>query len=123
MTFTELMALDKKPDQTKPVAGQPLPDSTIAKDKTERPVRPARTERSTGSEGSARTERPVRDDYRYIPSEQPYKREIKRHAFEIYKDQIERLQELKVATMKTGQLRSMSDMVREALDDFIKKQA
>lgn len=118
MTFTELMALDKKPVQPKPAATQPVSKSTVEKDK---PVRPVRSERTTGSVRRVRKDRPVRDNHHYVPSKQPYKREIKRHAFEIYKDQIERLQELKVATMKTGQLRSMSDMVREALDQFIQK--
>ena len=120
MTFTELMALDKKPDRTTPVADQAVPNTSTVQDKTQRPVLPERTK---GSVRRVRKERPVRGDYPYVPSEQPYKREIKRHAFEIYKDQIERLHELKTATMKTGQLRSMSDMVREALDHFIKKQS
>lgn len=97
---------------------QPLkPAAPTTLKKTERP------ERSRGSSRSLQTKPRVRDDYRYIPSQQPYKREIRRHSFEIYKDQVERLQDLKVAMMKTGRLRSMSDMVREALDNFLKKQA
>ena len=123
MTFTELMALDKIPDQPKPVAGQSVANSITPEKKTERPVRPVHPERSTGSRHSLPNKRRVRDDYRYTPAKQPSKREVKRHAFEIYKDQVERLQELKVATMRMGHLRSMSDMVREALDNFLKKQA
>jgi hypothetical protein len=118
MTFTELMSLDKKADKTKPVAGQSLAKSTIPQKTT---VRHVRSERSQGSRRSLQNKHRGRDDHRYIPSKQPHKREIKRHAFEIYKDQVERLQELKVAKMKTGQLRSMSDMVREALDNFLNK--
>jgi hypothetical protein len=122
MTFAELMALDKKPDKTKPVADQSLANSTAPEKKTVRPVRAVRPVRSTGSKRSLPNKRRVRNDYPNTPSKQPAQREIKRHAFEVYKDQVERLQELKVATMKTGELRSMSDMVREALDNFLKKQ-
>lgn len=123
MTFTELLALDKKLDTPKPVAGQSLADSTTPEKNTERPVRSVRSERSTGSTRGLLNQRRVQNDYRPTPSKQPSKREIKRHAFEVYKDQVERLQELKVAAMRTGHLRSMSDMVREALDNFLKKQS
>lgn len=52
----------------------------------------------------------------------PNKRERKRHPFDIYRDQLEQLQQMKTAhMMRAGEMRSMSEMVREALDDYIKK--
>jgi hypothetical protein len=113
MTFTELMALDNKPDKPKPAVAQANTKRLIHADKTERP------ERGEREEGPVR---PVRVSPPSGSSEQPHKREIKRHAFEIYKDQIESLQQMKINTMKTGQLKSMSAMVREALDNFINNQ-
>ena len=52
----------------------------------------------------------------------PAKRERKRHPFDIYHDQLQQLQQMKTAhMMQTGAMRSMSEMVREALDDYITK--
>jgi hypothetical protein len=52
----------------------------------------------------------------------PIKRERKRHPFDIYHDQLQQLQQMKTARMmQTGAMRSMSEMVREALDDYITK--
>ena len=49
----------------------------------------------------------------------PVKRERKRHPFDIYRDQYETLLRLKsVHMMETGEMRSMSEMVREALDIY-----
>ena len=109
-----------QPTRTQQLVKSSKPASSTTPKKTERSVRPVR---SQGSKRSLQNKRRGRDDYRYTPSQQPYNREIKRHAFEIYKDQVDRLRELKVTTMQTGQLRSMSDMVREALDNFLKKHA
>ena len=48
------------------------------------------------------------------------KRERKRHPFDIYRDQLEKLQQMKSEyMMTTGEMKSMSEMVREALDFFI----
>ena len=48
------------------------------------------------------------------------KRERKRHPFEIYRDQLDTLQQLKSDHMMgTGEMKSMSEMVREALDTYI----
>ena len=48
------------------------------------------------------------------------KRERKRHPFDIYRDQLEKLQQMKSEyMMKTGEMKSMSEMVREALDNYI----
>jgi hypothetical protein len=72
------------------------------------------------------SERPVRvdDPVRPVRSERPersIKREIKRHSFEFYRDQIDRLQEVKIAYMRSGEMRSMSAIVREAIDDYLER--
>jgi hypothetical protein len=63
---------------------------------------------------SVREVRDVRDVRTFV------KRERKRHPFDIYRDQLEKLQQMKSEyMMKTGDMKSMSEMVREALDLFI----
>ena len=50
------------------------------------------------------------------------KRKIKsRHAFDIYEDQVETLQQLSLEDRMHGGAGSMSAMVREAIDDYITK--
>ena len=73
------------------------------KDKiSEKPVRPVREERGV------RHVRPIA------------KREIKRHPFDIYRDQLDTLQKMKSEHMiDTGEMKSMAEMVREALDTYI----
>jgi hypothetical protein len=49
------------------------------------------------------------------------KRGIKtRHPFDIYKDQLERLKKLSLQAQMRGEVGSMSAMVREALDNYLK---
>ena len=70
-------------------------------------------------EESVREVRDVRDVRGVRP---PTKRERKRHPFDIYHDQLEQLQQMKTShMMRAGEMRSMSEMVREALDDYITK--
>ena len=61
-----------------------------------------------------------------VPSLQPSaaaeiigKREIKRHSFEFYRDQLPKLKRLKAEFMMQGVDKSMSAMVREAVDTYI----
>ena len=83
---------------------QQTDESNNEKNESVRPVREVRNERN------------VRD-VRLLT-----KRERKRHPFDIYRDQLEKLQQMKTDyMMKTGEMRSMSEMVREALDDYIHK--
>jgi hypothetical protein len=73
-------------------------------------------ESNNEKEESVRPVRNVRD------VRTPTKRERKRHPFDIYRDQLERLQQMKTAyMMKTGEILSMSAMVRDALDEYINK--
>ena len=63
----------------------------------------------------------VRDvqDVRHVRT----KRIRKRHAFDIYQDQLEKLKRLKSENMLSyGEDRSMSQMVREALDSYLDQQ-
>ena len=66
------------------------------------------------------TKQPVRPVRTVRPVRSLTKREIKRHPFEIYRDQLESFQKLKSEhMMNTGDIKSMSEMVREALDTYI----
>jgi hypothetical protein len=78
----------------------------IRPERTERPVRNERTERSE------RNQRPVR----------PQKRQIIRHSFDIYIDQLEELRSLKVEAMRRGEERGLAKMTREALEEYLKRQ-
>ena len=51
------------------------------------------------------------------------KRIITRNSFEIYEDQMEALRKLSFQEKMEGKLSSMSQMMREAIDDYLKKRA
>ena len=70
---------------------------------------------------AVRDERPVPSELP-VPPVRPMKRVLKHHPFDIYIDQLERLKELKLQAMRRGEEASMSRMVREALDAYLKKQ-
>ena len=84
----------------------------------EKPIQPIEKKLSVESTASdVRSVREVRD-VRGVRSFT--KRERKRHPFDIYRDQLEKLQQMKSEyMMKTGEMKSMSEMVREALDNYI----
>ena len=83
MTFTELMALDKKLDKSKPVADQSPANSTTPEKNTVHPVRTHRPERSPGSRRSLSNKLFVQNDYQHtpasLPSRQPKNKVTKRH--------------------------------------------
>ena len=60
-----------------------------------------------------RTPRPPRTPGR------PAKRQMIRHPFELYMDQLEALRELAEAQRRTGEPGSMSRMVRQAIDRYL----
>jgi hypothetical protein len=66
--------------------------------------------------------RDVRDVRGVLPVRLP-KRVLKRHPFDIYADQLERLKDLKAQAMRRGEEASMSRMVREALDQYIERRS
>lgn len=82
----------------------PHPTTTIA---------PIRTPSTPGTERTSRTGRPER----MVPP--PAKRQMKRHAFEIYLDQYQSLVRLAAEERMAGGPGSMSQMVRDALDRLI----
>ena len=102
-----------------PPPGQKTTKSIQRKSVSQSPIKtaplPARKS-TTSTELSVRDERPERP---VRPVRETPKRETKRHAFEIYKDQLESLHELRLALMKSGELKSLSAMVREAFDNYI----
>ena len=51
------------------------------------------------------------------------KRIITRNSFEIYEDQMESLRKLSFQEKMEGKLGSMSQMMREAIDDYLKKRS
>ena len=62
---------------------------------------------------------PVLDPVRPV---RPARRQMKRHPFDIYYDQLERLQQLSLEDRRDGGDGSMSRMVREALDRYLTEQ-
>lgn len=48
-------------------------------------------------------------------------RDIKRHAFEFYRDQLDALKQLAFEDVRTKGQGNMSSMVRDALDDYLAK--
>jgi hypothetical protein len=55
------------------------------------------------------------------PSAKSQKREIKRHQpFDVYQDQVDLLKKLSLRDQMNGEIGSMSRMVREALDNYLK---
>jgi hypothetical protein len=103
-TYSDLLQENIKPAQEEP------------------PKQPKGSERPERIERSVRPERGVRVTPETVETTKLQRREIKRHSFEIYKDQVTGLQELRVTMMKSGELKSMSAMVREAIDEYLKKQ-
>jgi hypothetical protein len=102
--FRQPAASPTPPPPAAPVAEEqrPSPESVVAQ--TEPVVRPPRTE---GSGGTPRS--PVRTGRRFT----------RRHAFDIYDDQLAALRQLALEERMDGGVGSMSQMVREALDRFI----
>ena len=87
-----------------PTWEEPKPAPAPVVPQTEPVVRPPRTE---GSGGTPRS--PVRTGRRFT----------RRHAFDIYEDQLAALRHLALEERMDGGVGSMSQMVREALDRFL----
>ena len=94
------------------VAIKPKPSTTPIQDAHE----DDQTERPERAVGPVRPVRPVR------PERVSDKREIRRHSFEFYRDQLQQLDELRLKHMRSGELKSKSAMVREALDKYLERQ-
>lgn len=70
------------------------------------------TEEPPAAEQAAAAIRPV-------PSSRPVRRKKVRHPFDIYDDQLDRLRELSTDDRRLGGQGSMSEMVREALEQYL----
>ncbi|MDP9358090.1 MAG: hypothetical protein M3R02_22955 [Chloroflexota bacterium] len=53
----------------------------------------------------------------------PLKRQMIRHPFELYADQLDRLRELAQAQRQRGETGSMSKMIRDAIDHLLDEQS
>ena len=53
----------------------------------------------------------------------PVRRKKTRHPFDLYEDQVDRLRELSAKDRMRGGMGSMSEMVREAIDEYLARQA
>jgi hypothetical protein len=125
--ISELTPIAPKPRSVKNELTERIPNATRGPRKklTQSNRTAARPEPSPSP--NVRAVRPVRvpdqPAKKNIPSPTPSntkpKREIKRHAFEFYRDQIPKLNQLKAEFMVNGSDKSMSAMVREAVDDYI----
>lgn len=54
-----------------------------------------------------------------LPRRRPRHRRIVRHGFELYQDQVDLLRQLSLEAKLTGDDLSMSEMVREAIDEYV----
>src|SRR5436190_1772344 len=76
------------------------------------PPLPLRNQREKGQVPSGSP--PVRPNART-----PVRRQLTRYAFEFYQDQVEELRRLSLEEKMQGAKGSMSEMVREAIDDYL----
>ncbi len=53
----------------------------------------------------------------------PVRRKKTRHPFDLYEDQVDKLRELAAKDRMRGGMGSMSEMVREAIDEYLARQA
>ena len=89
----------EQPEANKPT---PLPEKSIIEEEQPTQAIPVRV--------NART--PVRPNGKRI---------ITRNSFETYEDQMDSLRKLSLQEKMEGKIGSMSQMVREAIDDYLKK--
>src|SRR4051812_10767371 len=100
----------KPPIQEAPVSKTPQQpvQETTQKEETEKPHVPVRPyERS-----------PVRQ---YARTDTPKRRHLIRHPFEFFEDQVAQLRRVTLEAQLRGEKVSMSEMVREAVDTYLKE--
>jgi hypothetical protein len=108
----------KVPTLKSPLAGMP------AIGKPRQAVRPPTPPHVAESQPDAPAQRPIpeRGNAR-TPVRPNGKRIITRNSFEIYEDQMDALRKLSFQEKMEGKLGSMSQMVREAIDAYLKEQS
>jgi hypothetical protein len=72
------------------------------------------------AENRSHEEAQVRPEKR---TELPYKRATKRYSFEFYVDQVQAIRKMKVQAEMEGKSLNQSDIVRQALDEYLSKNA
>ena len=109
--FDALLTIDAK----KQAAGEG-PEQAVIR----RPTPPAPDPRATSPTGQPKQELPERPNAR-TPVRANGKRIITRNSFEIYEDQMDALRRRSMNEKLDGRLGSMSAMVREAIDHFLRE--
>jgi len=110
---------DFDPDAKLPELGSPMDHLPAIQKPAANPLAPPATPLpSEQPEVIYRTdgEPPVRTNART-----PVRRQLTRYAFEFYQDQVEELRRLSLEEKMQGEKGSMSEMVREAIDGYLKK--
>ena len=108
---------DFDPDAKLPELGSPMDHlPTIQKPLTKSHPQPSPLPSTEQQANIKRTdgEPPVRTNART-----PVRRQLTRYAFEFYQDQVEELRRLSLEEKMQGEKGSMSEMVREAIDQYL----
>ena len=95
-TFTKLMNISQQKSAS---------DSSTSQNRTE-----IRSEHRSSAESPQSTEL-------------PYKRATKRYSFEFYIDQVETIRKMRLQAQIEGKNLNQSDIVRQALDEYLQKQS
>lgn len=98
----------------------------INKKTTDSPTSPNKVRRRGSKAAKApKTAEKAKDDAIIVlpPVRTPVRRTITRYAFEFFQDQIEKLRKISLEEKIRGDKGSMSEMVREALDDYLAKKS
>ena len=80
-------------------------------------VKPNRSEMRTENRTEEHAE--IRSELRTVKL--PIKRRTKRYSFEFYDDQIQQIRLIKIQTEMNGETIAMSEIVRQALDQYLNK--
>jgi hypothetical protein len=110
-----------QPDTAEPTAAlAPLPSGTLPTTLVE-PEKPSQEEEPNQRAVPVLPyeSTPVRE-YERTPSSQK-RRKLIRHPFEFFEDQVEELRQLSLQAQLRGEKTSMSEMVREAIDTYLKE--
>jgi hypothetical protein len=104
---------------TSPVSGTPQPQK--GKNQGTAGKKPANQQTPRGNNTMQHGKLEQNSTPSSYPSVTPKKREIKRRQpFDVYQDQVDLLKKLSLRDQMNGEIGSMSRMVREALDNYLK---
>lgn len=111
--FAQTVNAERRPDTSLPslINLAPVPNQTVKDDMVRTPER---VNRRTDEQANARTGE--------LPKSLSGKRVIKRQSYNVYADQHEALQRLEATGSLSGKGIFISEMVREALDDYLKNE-